>query len=113
MDDVDGAVLDQADVFGDAGEHLAGGDGGVERVGQLGVAFGVVSVQRLLDPDQVELFEDPAEAHGGGSIPLLIGVDHERDIVADMLADGAHALDVDLVVRLADFDLDATDAVGQ
>ena len=30
-----------------------------------------------------------------------------------MLADGAQALDVDLAVRLADFDLDATDAVGQ
>ena len=59
-------------------------------VGQLGVAFGVIASASI---DQVELFEDPAESHGGRD-PIADGVDHERDILADMRADGAHALHV-------------------
>ncbi len=41
-------------VLGHAGQHLAGGDRRVEHRRQRGVALGVVGVERLLDPGQVE-----------------------------------------------------------
>ena len=101
------------EVLGDAGQHLAGGDRGVERGGELGVTFGVVRVERLLDPDQVELLEGAADPHGGRPVPLLVGVDHERHVVAEVLADGGDPGQVDPAVGLTDLDLDAADAVGQ
>ena len=77
-------------VLGEAGEHLAGGDRGVELRGERGVAFGVVGVERLLDPGQLELLELAADAQRGRAVPLLVGVDHQRHAVAEVLA---HRLD--------------------
>ncbi len=107
---VGGAVADQVPVFGGAGQHLAGGDRGIELRGQRGVALVVVGVQRLLDPDQVERLQRPAHALRGGAVPLLVGVDHQRHRVAQMFAHRADPFEVARAVRLADLQLDAADA---
>ncbi len=107
---VGGAVADQLAVFGGAGQHLAGGDGRVESGRQRGMAFVVVGVERLFDPDQVELLEDAAHALRGRAVPLLVGVDHQRHVVAEVLAHRFDALDVERAVGLADLELDAADA---
>ena len=107
-------VSDQLAVLGDAGQHLAGGDRGVERGGQRGVALGVVRVERLLDPDQVELSKIAAHALRGRPVPLLVGVDHQRHVVAQVLADRLDPRRCRRArVRLADLDLDAADAALQ
>ncbi|MGW9176881.1 hypothetical protein, partial [Streptomyces decoyicus] len=49
--------------------------------------LGVVRVQRLLDPGQLEPFQGPPGPPGGGPVPLLIGVHHQRDAVAEVAAD--------------------------
>ena len=110
LDDVAGAQLDEPLVLGDGGEHLAGGDGRGDLADELGVARVVVGVQRLLDPHEVELLHGPAHAHGGRTVPLLVGVDHEREVLAEVLAHGGQALEVDLVIGVAHLDLDAPDA---
>ncbi len=74
------------------------------------MAFVVIGVERLFDPDQVELLEDTAHALRGRPVPLLVGVDHQRHIVAEMLAHRLDALDVELAVGLPDLELDAADA---
>ena len=107
---VGGAVADQLAVLGGAGQHLAGGDRRVELRGERGVAFVVVGVERLLDPDEVELLEDAAHALRGRAVPLLVGVDHQRHVVAEVLAHRLDALDVERAVGLADLELDAADA---
>jgi hypothetical protein len=71
------------------------------------MAFVVVRVERLFDPDQSELLEDAAHALRSRPVPLLIGVDHQRHIVAQMLAHRLDALDVELAVGLPDLQLDA------
>jgi hypothetical protein len=78
-------VADQIAVLGGAGQHLAGGDRRVELGGERGVALVVVGVERLLDPDQVVLLEDAAHALRGRPVPLLVGVDHDRHRVAEVL----------------------------
>ena len=95
------------------GQHFAGGDGGVQGVGQVGVAFEVVGVQRLLDPDEVEFLQLAAHPQGGGAVPLLVGVDHEGHVPADVLADAGDTAEVLGGVRQADLDLDAADAFVQ
>ena len=113
LNDVDRLVLDQCDVLTDAGKHLAGRDRRVQRGRQLRVTLCVVGVERLFDPDQVELLQRPADSHGRWSVPLLVGIDHERDIGAEVLPDGGNPVEVDPVVRLPDLDLDAADALGE
>jgi hypothetical protein len=58
-------VPDQLPVLGHAGQHLAARDRGVEWRRQRGVALGVVGVERLLDPDQVEFVDRAAVADQG------------------------------------------------
>ena len=71
----------------------------------------VVGVERLLDPDQVELLQRPADAQRGRPVPLLVGVHHERHAVAQVLAHRARPARRSIArVRLADLDLDAADA---
>ena len=48
----------------------------------------------------------------GGAVPLLVGVDHQRDVVAEMLADALRRGEVDRAVGLAHLDLDAADAAA-
>src|SRR5215207_9823966 len=84
LDDVGGLGVDESDVFGDAREHLAGGDRGVQRPGELGVPVGVIGIQRFLDPDQVEALEQPANPLRRGPVPLLIGIDHEWNVIAQV-----------------------------
>jgi hypothetical protein len=110
LDDVCRAGVDQAYMLGDAGQHLTGRDRCIQRASQVGVALGVVRVQRLLDPDQTELLEDAPHPLRGRSIPLLIRVDHQRDAVVEELADLRHSDHVGAPIRLADLELDATDA---
>ena len=38
-------------MFAEAGQHFTGGNRGIKRGGQLGVAFNIVGVQRLFNPD--------------------------------------------------------------
>ena len=97
-------------MLGGAGEHLAGRDRRVELGRQRGVAFVVVGVERLLDPDQVEVFEDAAHALRGRPVPLLVGVDHDRHRIAQALAHRLDTLDVERTVGLAHLELDAADA---
>ena len=75
-----------------------------------GMAFGVVGVQRLLDPREVQRLDQLAEALRGDAVPLLVGVDHQVHAAVDQLVHGLHALQVDHRVGLADLDLDAADA---
>ena len=72
--------------------------------------FEVVGVQRLFDPDEVEFLQLPAHPQGGGAVPLLVGVHHERHVPADVLADAGDAAEVLFAVGQADLDLDAADA---
>ena len=107
------AVLDQAMCSATLDSISPVAIGGVQDLGQLRVAFGVVGVQRFFDPDQVELLQLAAHAQGGGAVPLLVGVHHERDVVAEVLADGGDAARSSLLVGQADLDLDAADASVQ
>jgi hypothetical protein len=45
-----------------------------------------------------------------GPVPLLVGVDHQRHVIAEVLADGGDALDVERTVGLPHLQLDAADA---
>ena len=113
LHDVLGAGLDQPGVLGDAGQHLAGRNRGVQRAGEVGVALGVVGIEGFLDPDQVVLLQQPTHPLRGGPVPLLVGVDHHRHVIAQVLTDPLHAGDVGLPVGQPDLDLDAADAAGQ
>ena len=100
-------------MLGGAGQHLAGGNRRVEARGQRGMAFVVVGVQRLLDPDQVEFLEDTAHALGRGAVPLLVGIDHDGRGIAQVGAHGLHAPYVQRAVGLAHLELDAAHAALQ
>ncbi len=113
LDEVRGARLDQPGVLLGAGEHLAGGHRGIERRRQRGMPLGVVRIQRLLDPGQLELFQGPPDPLGGGPVPLLIGVHHHRDAVAEVTAYRLDAPEVGRRVGLPHLDLDAADAPRQ
>jgi hypothetical protein len=104
------AALDEEAMLGSTGEHLAGGDRGVKLVGQHGVALGVVAVQGFLDPRQAVAFELPTDAERGNPIPLLICVDHQGDVVAQLSADRLDPIQVHPGVRLSDLDLDSADS---
>ena len=77
------------------------------------MALGVVGVQRLFDPDEVELLEDAAHPLRGRAVPLLVGVNHQGDVVTKGLADRGHPGDVQFPVGLADLELDGADAQFQ
>ena len=79
--------------------------------GQVGVALGVVRVQRLLDPDQAELLEDPPHPHARSArshcwlASTISGTSSSRcSRTAVTRARSMRA------VRLADLELDAADA---
>ena len=59
------------------------------------MALEVVGIERLLDPGQVELLEGAAGPRGFLAIPLLVGIDHEREIVAQVKA-GATTYEIEL-----------------
>src|SRR6478752_1784292 len=113
LDDVTAVRTDQALVLRDRGQHLARGDGGVQGAGEVRVAFEVVRVKRFLDPDEVEFFQPAAHPQCGGAVPLLVGVHHEWDVPANVLADAGDAAQVLGGVWKADLDLDAADAFVQ
>ena len=69
-------------MFAEAGQHFTGSNRGIKRGGQLGVAFHIVGIQRLFNPDQIELLHFSSHTNGGFSIPLLIGIDHQREVIA-------------------------------
>ena len=77
------------------------------------MSFRVVRIQRLLNPHEVVRFEASAHAQRGGSIPLLIGVDHQWDRIAQHLAGELDAPQVDARVGMAYFELDTTHAASQ
>ncbi|MCY1231273.1 hypothetical protein D9M72_437150 [compost metagenome] len=104
------AMADQLAVFGRARQHFAGRDRRVELRRQRGVALVVIGIQRLLDPDEVEGLEGAAHALRRGAVPLLVCVDHQRHRVAELLAHGRHAPDVERAVRLPNLELDPADA---
>src|SRR3546814_1761038 len=76
--EVGAAMLDELRVFSNAGEHFAGGDRCIELLCQRGVAFGVIAVQRLFNPNQVVRFKLPTHALGRRAIPLLVGIPPDR-----------------------------------
>ena len=77
------------------------------------MTFGVVSVERLFDPGQIERLDQFAEALRGDTIPLLVSVYHQIDASINQLVDGLHARQIDHRIGLADLDLDAADAFRQ
>ncbi|AGP61128.1 hypothetical protein M271_48830 [Streptomyces rapamycinicus NRRL 5491] len=97
--EVGGARLDERRVLADAGQHLTGGDRGVQRRRERGMPLGVVGVERFLDPGEVEPLQHPAGTGGGDPVPLLVGVDHQRNAVAEVFADRLDPLEVDGRVR--------------
>ncbi len=98
-------------MFRNAGEHLACRDRCIKLLSQRGVSFGVVAIERLLYPDQVELLEAPAHALRGRAIPLLIGVNHQREVITQMFAHGRDAVQIERPIGLTHFQLDAADAL--
>ena len=74
------------------------------------MALDVVGIERLLDPDEVELFERAADPLGGRAVPLLVGIDHQRHAVADDLPHRLEAAQVAHRVGRAHLDLDPADA---
>ena len=76
------------------------------------MAFVVARVERLFDPDQVELLEDPANALRRRPFPLLVGVDHQRHVVTRVFAYSFDAPNIELAIGLADLQLDAADAAS-
>ena len=109
LDEV-GAGQNQLRMLVKAGQHFAGRDRGVKALGQQAMALEIVRVQRLLDPGQIEVLQGATGARGLLAVPLLIGVDHQRKLVAEQLAHGTHALDVDRQIGLPDLQLDAANA---
>ena len=68
-------------MFAEAGQHLTGSNRGIQRGSQLGVTFNIVGIQRLFNPDQIELLHFTSHTDGGFPVPLLIGIDHQREII--------------------------------
>ena len=106
LDEVHRVVVDQRPMLGDAGEHFARGDRRHQLRREPRVALDVIGIERLLDPDEIELLERPADAFGSGPVPLLVGVDHQRHAAVDGLAHRLHPLQVEHRVGLADLDLE-------
>ncbi|MNN80371.1 hypothetical protein D3C81_1970980 [compost metagenome] len=69
-------------MLAETGQHFASGNRCIKRSSQLSVAFNVIGIQRLFNPDQIELFHFASHANGGFPIPLLIGVNHQREVIA-------------------------------
>ena len=74
------------------------------------MALDVVGIERLLDPDEVELFERAADPLRGRAVPLLVGIDHQRHAVAHDLPHRLEAAQVAHRVGRAHLDLDPADA---
>ena len=77
------------------------------------MAVQIVGIQWFLDPRQLQLLQRAPHAQRGGAVPLLVDVDHQRHIRPQRLAQRPHAAQVLAPVRLADLELDATDAARQ
>lgn len=84
----------------------------LNRAGDLGVTEHIVRRHRLLEPPDVEGCErlDPLDRllH----IEALVGVDHERALWPDFLANNARAAHI-VVDRLADLHLEVREAIGE
>ena len=90
-------------MFAEAGQHLAGGNRRIQRGGQLRVAFDVIGIQRLLNPDQIERLHFAPHANGGFAIPLLVGIDHQREVITQHFAHRRQTTDILGSIRLTDF----------
>ena len=108
VDDLGGAELDRVDRGLHRHDRLVEADRRRRRAGQLGVPEDVLLRQRLLDQQQVELVE---LAEVGDVVARVgrVGVDLERHVGADQVADQAHRLDVPTGL---DLELDAHVPVG-
>jgi hypothetical protein len=73
---------------------LAGRDRDVERGGDFLEALHVVVLHRLLEPHIAELLQRAADADRALHGVAVVGVEGEREVVADQLAHGARLGDV-------------------
>ena len=74
--------------------RLPGADGDVAGLRDLSTPPDVFMIDRFLHPVEAEGLERPARAYRGFHVPGLVGVHHERDLIAYRLAHGADSLDV-------------------
>ena len=93
------------DQIGESSERVglfAGGDGDVERPRHLAHRLDMVVLHRLLEPPIAEFLEHPADTDGAADRVAVVGVEGEREIVADQLAHRARLGDVagDVEIRL-------------
>src|SRR5204863_7763925 len=76
LDDVHAAAVQQVAELPASGQLLAGGDAGVHRVGQPGVAVEVVGRQRLLDPVRAVALEEAHALDRLGGVPDQPDIEH-------------------------------------
>ncbi|MOA12212.1 hypothetical protein D3C78_1321850 [compost metagenome] len=105
------AQFDELPVLGNAGEHFTGRDRRIELQRQRGMTFGVIAIERFLDPDQVERLKTAAHALRSGPVPLLVSIDHQWEAIAQVFADGADPMQIQCLVRLSDLELDTPNAL--
>ena len=73
---------------------LATGDCHWQRRLDLQVAFYILRVHRLLEPDQVVLLQASTYADRAGGVVRLVGIDHQLDVRPDRLAQRGDPLHV-------------------
>ena len=86
------------------------------RVSDFSRCEGVALVEprhRVFEPEDAVGLAEASGAHGGGQVPSLVGVQHDRDVGPDRLADDADALGVGLGRQPADLHLHRAIAVLQ
>ena len=98
-------------MFAEAGQHLAGGNRRIQRGGELRVAFNIVGVKGLFNPDQIELLHFAPHADSGFAIPLLVGVHHQREVIAQHLTHRRQATNIFGGIRLTNLQLNPANPV--
>ena len=92
-------------------EVLAGRDRHAALAHDARVPRDVVGDRRLLEPDELELAQQPRGADRVIDRPAHVGVGHQREVGAEVLPHLAHALDVLGELVAADLHLDRAEAL--
>lgn len=66
---------------------------------QVSVPDRIVGIEWFFNPHQIELIQSTSHAQRSCPIPLLIGVDHQRHIITDVLTYRGNAPDIFLIIR--------------
>ena len=75
-------------------DGFAGRDRRVQGGGDLRLAFVVVADDGFLEPGQVQILHHAADADGLLDRHLLVGIDHQRSLVAEQFPHETHTSNV-------------------